>query len=203
MRTIPQNLFLPKHHERKNYVYVKIPRKCGNISFFPQKIYVWYLVFLINPDMDRDYNGRYRLKINPDKLLNRKNMLLAIPWYTAKPHFRPRRYSAASGPDFRPRHFRPRRLDAPPLSHIRHRHHRKPQMNLIMLHKPPFPTASHKAKKVSLSFWQPNKQHVLLHFENFPYLYKWSIWPVVITAAATTSSPLSNHNSPSELYTLR
>ena len=163
-------------------------------------MYGTYL-FLINPDIDRDYNGRYRLKINPDKLLNRKNMLLAIPWYTAKPNFRPRRYSDASGPDMPLPAQTSRR--PPPLSHIRHRHHRKPQMNLIMLHKPPFTNASHKAKKVSLSFWQPNKQHVLLHFENFPYLYKWSIWPVVITAAATTSSPLSNHNSPSELYTLR
>ena len=184
-------------------MYVKSLENVAIFSFSPRKTICMVPSFLINPDMDRDYNGRYRLKINPDKLLNRKKHAIGDPPHTAKPHFRHRRYSAASGPDFRPRHFRPRRLDAPPLSHIRHRHHRKPQMNLIMLHKPPFPTASHKAKKVSLSFWQPNKQHVLLHFENFPYLYKWSIWPVVITAAATTSSPLSNHNSPSELYTLR
>ena len=189
--------YFPSKTSWKKELYVcKISRKRGNIFLFSQKIYVWYLLFLINPDMDRDYNGRYRLKINPDKLLNRKNMLLAIP------HTHP---SPTSGPDgaqplpAQTCHFRPRRLDAPPLSHIRHRHHRKPQMNLIMLHKPPFTNASHKAKKVSLSFWQPNKQHVLLHFENFPYLYKWSIWPVVITAAATTSSPPSNHNSPSEL----
>ena len=79
MRAIPQNIFLPKHHERKNYMYVKLLENVAIFSFSPKKIYVWYLVFLINPDMDRDYNGRYRLKINPDKLLNRKNMLLAIP----------------------------------------------------------------------------------------------------------------------------
>ena len=181
-------------------MYVKSLENVAIFSFSPRKNICMVPSFLINPDMDRHYNGRYRLKINPDKLLNRKNMLLAIP------HTHPSPTSGTDGTQPLPAqtcHFRPRRLDAPPLSHIRHRHHRKPQMNLIMLHKPPFPTASHKAKKVSLSFWQPNKQHVLLHFENFPYLYKWSIWPVVITAAATTSSPLSNHNSPSELYTLR
>ena len=115
MRAIPQNIFLPKHHERKNYMYVKLLENVAIFSFSPRKNICMVPSFLINPDMDRHYNGRYRLKINPDKLLNRKNMLLAIPPYTAKPHFRHRRYSAASGPDFRPRHFRPRRLDTPPL----------------------------------------------------------------------------------------
>ena len=94
-------------------MYVKSLENVAIFSFSPRKNICMVPSFLINPDMDRHYNGRYRLKINPDKLLNRKNMLLAIP------HTHPSPTSGTDGTQPLPAqtcHFRPRRLDAPPLS---------------------------------------------------------------------------------------
>ena len=38
MRAIPQNIFLPKHHERKNYMYVKSLENVAMFSFSPKNI---------------------------------------------------------------------------------------------------------------------------------------------------------------------
>ena len=71
-------------------MYVKPLENVAIFSFSPRKTICMVPSFLINPDMDRDYNGRYRLKINPDKLLNRKTC------YWRSPDTQP---SPTSGPD--------------------------------------------------------------------------------------------------------
>ena len=53
MRAIPQNISLPKHHERKNYVYVKSLEKWQYFPFPQEKTICMVPSFLINPDMDR------------------------------------------------------------------------------------------------------------------------------------------------------
>ena len=61
-------IFLPKHHENKNYVYVKNPWNLWKHFLFPQKKYVWYLVLPINLHSQRntmaDIYKKIQIQIN-------------------------------------------------------------------------------------------------------------------------------------------
>ena len=127
-------------------MYVKMPRKCGNISFFPKKI------CMVPSSSPLTYIATgiqwqiYKKDLNPDKPLNRKNTLsMILSLMQSQHHFRSRRYSD---------YFLSRQYSKPlPVQtascNFRSRRSRKPQMNMLTMQPPSLPLHFSRKKKGS------------------------------------------------------